>query len=108
MRKNLLQRLGAVAAAAAAILAVSASTPAMAATSADASPLSYHSGSTGCFSWSWTDGSVTWTVYYHNTCSGKSGLEVRTGAFTTECIKASGGAKGNYVFYNKPLGFKSC
>ncbi|MGW2238754.1 hypothetical protein [Streptomyces sp. NPDC001759] len=31
--------------------------------------MSTHRGSSGCFNWSWADGTTTTTIYYHNTCS---------------------------------------
>ncbi|MFI7405894.1 hypothetical protein ACIBW9_36425 [Streptomyces sp. NPDC049541] len=40
--------------------------PAQAAT---ASPMSTHRGTSGCFNWSWADGTTTATIYYHNTCN---------------------------------------
>jgi hypothetical protein len=31
-------------------------------------PLSKHTGTAGCFNWSWADGTLSTTVYFHNTC----------------------------------------
>ncbi|MCU1679459.1 MAG: hypothetical protein JWQ81_198 [Amycolatopsis sp.] len=39
------------------------------ASAAPAQPASKHTGTAGCFNWSWADGTSTTTVYYHNTCN---------------------------------------
>jgi hypothetical protein len=55
---------------AAAALAVGLSAAfALPAQAATAAPMSTHRGSSGCFNWSWADGTTTTTIYYHNTCS---------------------------------------
>ncbi|MEU3339524.1 hypothetical protein ACWCQ1_20790 [Streptomyces sp. NPDC002144] len=55
---------------AAAALAVGLSAAfALPAQAATAAPASTHRGSSGCFNWSWADGTTTTTIYYHNTCS---------------------------------------
>lgn len=63
-----MRMLGKTVAAAALAVGMSAAfaLPAQAATAA---PMSTHRGSSGCFNWSWADGTATTTIYYHNTCS---------------------------------------
>lgn len=63
-----MRMLGKTVAAAALAVGMSAAfaLPAQAATAA---PMSTHRGSSGCFNWSWADGTTTTTIYYHNTCS---------------------------------------
>ncbi|MER6734702.1 hypothetical protein [Streptomyces puniciscabiei] len=53
-------------ASAAALIAVGAT--AVPASAAEMQPMSKHTGKAGCFSWSWSDGWVTTTVYWRNTC----------------------------------------
>jgi hypothetical protein len=50
---------------------------AVAAETRTAQPMSLHTGSTGCFSWSWSDGNVSTTVYYHNTCGRSAQIGIR-------------------------------
>jgi hypothetical protein len=63
-----MRMLGKTVAAAALAVGMSAAfaLPAQAATAA---PMSTHRGTSGCFNWSWADGTTTTTIYYHNTCS---------------------------------------
>ncbi|MER7395696.1 hypothetical protein ABT381_09280 [Streptomyces sp. NPDC000151] len=94
----------------AATLGLANAAPAMA---ADMSTQAVHRGSTGCFNYSWGDGTVTWTVYYSNTCNSKQAFWVKTGIGSVGETCISVGAKGNgsKVFYNKPMSFgnsKSC
>lgn len=103
MRKGV---LAAASATAALGLTLGATTPAAAATeAADA----VHRGSVTCFNYSWGDGTVTWTVYYHNTCSSTYQFWVKTGATSAfeTCITVGGDGQGSKVFYNKPLNFSS-
>ncbi|MEV6525788.1 hypothetical protein AB0M43_27955 [Longispora sp. NPDC051575] len=54
---------------------------------------SYHSGTAGCFNWSWSDGIATTTVYYHNTCSTEKNLRIhwKNGSLDSySCIAVSG------------------
>lgn len=36
---------------------------------ATVTPMSKHTGTAGCFNWSWADGTISTTVYFHNTCT---------------------------------------
>jgi hypothetical protein len=70
-------------------------TPAQAATVA---PMSTHRGTSGCFNWSWVDGNVTATVYYHNICKTTQRLKVtwKSGVIKNEItFKVKAGAKGH-------------
>jgi hypothetical protein len=65
-----MKRVTKVAAAVTVGVAVVAGTgAAVAAETHTAKPMSYHTGRTGCFTWSWSDGDITTQVYYHNTCN---------------------------------------
>ncbi|MFJ9542012.1 hypothetical protein ACIRPX_32790 [Streptomyces sp. NPDC101225] len=60
--------------------------------------MSMHRGSSGCFNWSWADGTATSTIYYHNTCSTTEHLCVwwKDGKENNlHRITARGGAKGH-------------
>ncbi|MFD9130765.1 hypothetical protein [Kitasatospora sp. NPDC059571] len=72
-------------AAVAAIAAASILGTSGAAGAAEVSPRSYHSGTSGCFNWSWSDGNVSATVYYHNVCSSTQTIDIwwRTGSVRT-------------------------
>ena len=35
-----------------------------------------HRGTAGCFAWSWGDGDISWTVYWHNQCSSEKTLVI--------------------------------
>ncbi|MFE2065776.1 MULTISPECIES: hypothetical protein [unclassified Streptomyces] len=39
-------------------------------------PMSKHTGTAGCFNWSWADGDVTTTVYFHNTCKRAEWIDI--------------------------------
>jgi prepilin-type processing-associated H-X9-DG protein len=103
---NLKQRLSVIAAGSVAILGIAAGTPASAAT---ASADSVHRGSVGCFNYSWADGSATYTIYYHNTCTVKSAIAGTTNAVFNNkwCANVAADGKGHTVVYNKPLTFAS-
>ncbi|WP_152627311.1 hypothetical protein [Streptacidiphilus melanogenes] len=61
-------------------------------------PMSYHSGSSGCFNWSWADGITSTTVYYHNTCNYTATLDIwwKTGSVQSlHAVTAKAGAKGS-------------
>ncbi|MEW9518917.1 hypothetical protein [Streptomyces tubercidicus] len=62
----------AVVAASLAIATLGLTAPASQAASASADDM--HRGSSGCFNWSWSDGTSTSTVYWHNTCNKKAQL----------------------------------
>ncbi|MFJ9539474.1 hypothetical protein ACIRPX_19715 [Streptomyces sp. NPDC101225] len=103
---NIRQRFSVIAAGSAALLAIAAGAPAGAATmSAD----SVHRGSVGCFNYSWGDGSATYTIYYHNTCSVKSAIAGTTNALFNNkwCANVAADGKGHTVVYNKPMTFAS-
>jgi hypothetical protein len=59
----------AVVAATAAMVLVGSGAAMAASPSGVVAPLSKHTGTAGCFNWSWADGTVSTTVYFHNTCS---------------------------------------
>ncbi|MFD8718380.1 hypothetical protein ACFV2H_10230 [Streptomyces sp. NPDC059629] len=90
------KRLGAVAATTAALVGFVGTVPAAAA--AD----SVHRGSTTCFNWSWGDGTVTWTVYAHNTCGSTKGLDWTTSTGAEACMWVAGGAKEHHVYPDEP------
>ncbi|MFF4960790.1 hypothetical protein [Streptomyces sp. NPDC001222] len=103
---KLKQRFSLIAASSVAILSITAATPASAATmSADA----VHRGSIGCFNFSWGDGSVTWTIYYHNTCNVKSAIAGTTNGLVNNkwCADVAADGHGHTVVYNKPMTFAS-
>ncbi|MEU3711878.1 hypothetical protein [Streptomyces catenulae] len=71
-----------------------------------------HRGSTGCFNWSWADGTVTTTVYWHNTCKTSHFLRVRFGD-TGHCFQTAGHKKAHATFGAPPssirdTGTKGC
>ncbi|MEV6383939.1 hypothetical protein AB0M31_31560 [Streptomyces sp. NPDC051773] len=101
---NLIRKGAVVAATAAMALSVGATTPAAA---AGAAADEVHRGTRGCINYSWGDGSVTWTVYYSNTCNSTQQFWVKTGSTSVfeTCITVGAKDKGNKVFYNKPLNF---
>ncbi|MEW5355943.1 MULTISPECIES: hypothetical protein [unclassified Streptomyces] len=103
---NFKHRLGVIAAGSAALLGIAAVSPASAATMSAAA---VHRGSVGCFNYSWGDGSVTYTIYYHNTCSVKSAIAGTTTALFNNkwCANVAAGGKGHTVVYNKPMTFTS-
>lgn len=68
------RKLRAALASAAALLAVSAA--AGPASAAEMQPMSKHTGTTGCFNWSWADGWDSTTVYFHNTCKTTHVIEI--------------------------------
>jgi hypothetical protein len=90
------KRLGAVAATTAALVGFIGTVPAAAA--AD----SVHRGSTTCFNWSWGDGTISWTIYAHNTCGSTKGLEFTTSVGATGCMTVAGGAKEHHKYADKP------
>lgn len=102
---HLIRKGAIVAATAATALAIGATAPAAAADAA--STRAVHRGSAKCINWSWGDGSVTWTVYYHSTCSSTAQFWVKTGATSAfeTCITVKPDGRGSKVFYNKPLNF---
>lgn len=103
---NLKQRFALVTAGSLAVLGMVAATPASAATlSAD----SVHRGSVGCFNFSWADGTATYTIYYHNTCTVKSAIAGTTDALFDNkwCANVAADGKGHTVVYNKPVTFSS-
>lgn len=66
---------------------------------ASAAPASVHRGTSGCFNWSWADGNVTATVYYHNTCSDTEQIHIwwrlTGGTEELHAPKVAAGAKGH-------------
>jgi hypothetical protein len=58
-------------------------------------PLAKHTGTSGCFNWSWADGTVSTTVYFHNTCPFAEEITISWsgGHFVAGKIAANG--KGN-------------
>lgn len=68
---------------------------AMAASPSAVAPMSKHTGTSGCFNWSWADGTITTTVYFHNTCPHKEVIAISWsgGGYATATIQA--GAKGH-------------
>ena len=61
-------------------------------------PMSYHSGTSGCFNWSWSDGNITTTVYYHNVCGSTETLDIwwKTGStYTLHAVTAGAGVHGS-------------
>ena len=103
---NLKQRFGVVAAGSVAILGIAAVTPVSAATMSAAS---VHRGSVGCFNYSWGDGTATYTIYYHNTCTVKSAFAGTTNALVNNkwCANVDADGKGHTVVYSKPMTFAS-
>ncbi|RPE45201.1 hypothetical protein EDD90_8464 [Streptomyces sp. Ag109_O5-1] len=103
---NLRQRFGVMAVGSAALLVMGSAAPAGAA-SLDAD--SVHRGSVGCFNYSWGDGDVTYTIYYHNTCSEKSAFAGTTNALVDNkwCANVDADGKGHVVVYAKPMTFAS-
>ncbi|MFF4313631.1 hypothetical protein ACWDFR_11740 [Streptomyces sp. 900105755] len=99
-------RFAVTAASSVAILGMVAVTPASAAT---LSPASSHTGSVGCFNYSWADGTVSYTIYYHNTCTVKSAIAGTTDALFDNkwCANVAADGKGHTVVYNKPMTFSS-
>jgi hypothetical protein len=79
-----------------ALAGVAMAAPAQAAT---AQPMSYHSGSAGCFNWSWSDGITSTTVYYHNTCGHTELIRIIWNENSTtqhsKVITVGAGAKGH-------------
>jgi hypothetical protein len=74
------------------------SIPAQAATPNTVVAKSKHTGTSGCFNWSWADGTSTTTIYYHNTCSTTKHLCVWWKSGNTDTLHkltAAGGAKGH-------------
>jgi hypothetical protein len=63
-------------------------------------PDSYHSGTAGCFSWSWSDGIISTTVYYHNTCGSTHVLGVYWGGSTATCYTVGANVKSNFTVYD--------
>ncbi len=54
-----------------------------------------HRGVSGCFSWSWGDGNVSVTVYWHNRCTTKHKLNIKYSlGWTTKKYTAVVGANG--------------
>jgi hypothetical protein len=68
------RKLRAALASTAALLAVSAA--AGPASAAEMQPMDKHTGTSGCFNWSWADGWDSTTVYYHNTCTTTHVIEI--------------------------------
>lgn len=67
-------KLGVALAGAAALIAIGGTaTPASA---VEMQPMSKHTGTAGCFNWSWADGDVTTTVYFHNTCDRTEWIDI--------------------------------
>ncbi|MGE7439920.1 hypothetical protein [Kitasatospora sp. NPDC001175] len=75
-RRRRLPSRTAVALAAAAVTVGSIAVPASAATAGTARLRAQHSGTSGCFNWSWADGWTTSTLYFHNTCRRKEWLHI--------------------------------
>ena len=67
--------------------------------SAGTASASTHRGTSGCFNWSWADGDVSATVYYHNTCSKTEELTIWWKAYPNRhimhTVTAKAGAKGH-------------
>ncbi|WP_336050370.1 hypothetical protein [Streptomyces sp. CA2R101] len=93
-----------IAAAAAAFLALSTAGPASA---AELSAQSTHRGTVGCFSYSWADGTATYTVYYHNNCGKKSAIAGTTNALFNNkwCANVNANSGGHTVLWNEPMSF---
>jgi hypothetical protein len=103
---SLKQRFAVVAASSVAVLGIVAVTPASA---ANLSAASTHTGTVGCFDFSWADGTVSYTIYCHNTCDVKSAVAGTTDALFDNkwCANVAADGKGHTVVYNKPLTFSS-
>jgi hypothetical protein len=65
-----------VAAAATALVLVGSASAMAASPSGVVAPMSKHTGTAGCFNWSWADGTVSTTVYFHNTCQHKETISI--------------------------------
>ncbi|NJP89416.1 hypothetical protein HCN51_08155 [Nonomuraea sp. FMUSA5-5] len=82
----------AVVAAASAVVAGLAATPA----SADV-----HRGVAGCFAWSWGDGNTSVTVYWHNRCTTKHKITIKyslSWTYKTYTATVGGDGKGHKKF----------
>ncbi|MGW3241258.1 hypothetical protein [Streptomyces sp. NPDC001070] len=100
----IIQRTALVSAAAAAVLGIATSAPASAASVA---PHCVHRGSVGCFTYSWGDGSITWTIYHHNTCDTRAPIAGTTNALFDNkwCAVVGANGKGDTVVWNEPMTF---
>ncbi|MFH8408236.1 hypothetical protein ACH4FX_26070 [Streptomyces sp. NPDC018019] len=104
------KRTAGIAVGLASVIGLANAGPAMAATTG---AQAVHRGSVGCFNYSYGDGSITWTVYYSNTCNSAQSFWVKTGptSLFETCIPVKAKGSGSKVFYNKPTNFgsrKSC
>lgn len=60
---------------------------------------STHRGTSGCFNWSWADGTISATVYYHNTCNRTETINIwwkaSGGRHIMHAATVKAGAKGH-------------
>ncbi|MFB9908850.1 hypothetical protein [Allokutzneria oryzae] len=77
---------------------------AVAATVVTAGPASaaVHRGKSDCFAWSWGDGTISTTVYWHNTCDETRQLVIKLDEGSYYYAKVKANAKGHRKFYDTP------
>ncbi|GAA3173932.1 MULTISPECIES: hypothetical protein [Streptomyces] len=97
-------KIAALGAAAAAVIALGAG-PADAASASVPSIQKMHRGTSHCFRYSWADGTVTTTVYWHNTCKSSHFLRIRFGG-DGRCFQTPGRSKRQATFFGPPASIK--